>query len=785
MTMFYIWLLWLMVMPQDSYGIDCSQFTGWVSVHQTGNKVQRPEGSATLTCAFDISAGIFKNLTWHIETTEGKDLIAYRYWLSTRTYEVDANYADVVSVPEEPVIQHNEGTSVISVEENVEEPYMFKCVIYLTNGEHCSGQISTQFEDPPVSILLDGVEVYQSNQESDNCSLDEVPDWYNEYKSIECKTEYTSGEASMEVSYLRLYKDQLIQSNDDVHCKRDVQDHLYWMCEATLAAQLLRSKTKMSCLVNDSRGVTLVQCNLPSSFRMEGQRGLPGAPGQRGLSGLPGASAQPGLPGISGAPGRPGMSGAPGERGIPGAPGALGNPGVKGDRGFPGTSGQVGLPGLRGQSGAKGARGPAGPSGQIGSPGPVGAVEKLDADCVDKYMNCSGLTHVCQSDDIMYGTVIWKDWMSDNCKHTCALCASGAVGPYMLKNENMTRNQVIFFDESKLPLIENCANVLEVETDITFRIQRDDSSSLSIVKYWREDTGEVEVFRFNVGYADHTNVVCDGHTLTCNGNRRGQHQCNNLTEGVSVPAIVLSADFYPRSGASHNNQWTRNKYSLRGSYYRATCPEPECYVTSTNDNMMECANGQFGRKWNGCVGQDSVRVRCPHNYLPCNDLARNGIEFGCWFDCTNHGGVKGCTIEDVVYEESFSKGLDYSGTTHCTKWNLFRTGLSPMKSTKVTMYGNLTSHVITCDITSVVRSLAFAMATDQNYYGVCEGRAWSFCASKNELWLDAPSQCDRNNCPSPGYILRPCFGGAFWGGVGTATCNDGTRSQVMGVKFEY
>jgi len=391
--------IWLVVITfaivwdsRHSAHADCPSFPGTVTVSQTGPKVRRPEGSTTLICSFDLSSGTLKNFTWHILTTEGKDLIAFRYRAYPIQYEVDENYRDILSLPEEPIIQHNQGTSVVRVEENVEEPYIFKCLIHLVSNQQCSGQISTQFEDPPVSILLDGVEVYQSNQVSNNCSLDEVPDWYNEYKSIECKTEYTSGEALMKVSYLRLYKDQLIQYNDDVHCKRGVHDHFYLMCEATLAAQLLKSKTKISCLVNDTRGVTLVQCNLPSSFRMEGQRGLPGAPGIPGLTGSSGSSGVKGssgssgvkgdrgvigvpgagLPGISGAPGPQGLTGSPGPSGPASPRGQSGRAGPKGENGLTGPAGSSGLAGQPGPRGQKGLTGSLGSKGEVGSVGPNG-----------------------------------------------------------------------------------------------------------------------------------------------------------------------------------------------------------------------------------------------------------------------------------------------------------------------------------------------------------------------------------------------------------------------------
>ena len=67
-----------------------------------------------------------------------------------------------------------------------------------------------------------------------------------------------------------------------------------------------------------------------------------------------------------------------------------------------------------------------------------------------------------------------------------------------------------------------------------------------------------------------------------------------------------------------------------------------CYSNPTNSFVLECANGDFAKPWSGCIDQGSVRVRCPRNTYPCNDLVGNGIEFSCWKDCSTHGGPKMC-----------------------------------------------------------------------------------------------------------------------------------------------
>ena len=64
---------------------------------------------------------------------------------------------------------------------------------------------------------------------------------------------------------------------------------------------------------------------------------------------------------------------------------------------------------------------------------------------------------------------------------------------------------------------------------------------------------------------------------------------------------------------------------------------------------MECANGEFGAPWDGCIAKGSVRVRCPERRLPCNEPALNGDSFSCYMDCTNREGVKECLVDGKFF----------------------------------------------------------------------------------------------------------------------------------------
>ena len=75
-----------------------------------------------------------------------------------------------------------------------------------------------------------------------------------------------------------------------------------------------------------------------------------------------------------------------------------------------------------------------------------------------------------------------------------------------------------------------------------------------------------------------------------------------------------------------------------------------CYSPSTKDTKQECANGYLvdtDEGWDTCLKEESIRVRCPKGYSPCNDLTDDKKEFRCAQDCDNFGGLKNCSIAGI------------------------------------------------------------------------------------------------------------------------------------------
>ena len=122
----------------------------------------------------------------------------------------------------------------------------------------------------------------------------------------------------------------------------------------------------------------------------------------------------------------------------------------------------------------------------------------------------------------------------------------------------------MFLQPNDYNTFPKCPTTQNMKQKITFTIQRDDSTHTSVIRYRRQDNGNSESFTFNTGYTDYTSVTYDGEFLTCQGS---QPQCNQLEVDTPVRASIYEVDFNPRDGNAHENDWSRNKYTISASYY--------------------------------------------------------------------------------------------------------------------------------------------------------------------------------------------------------------------------
>ena len=131
-----------------------------------------------------------------------------------------------------------------------------------------------------------------------------------------------------------------------------------------------------------------------------------------------------------------------------------------------------------------------------------------------------------------------------------------------------------------------------------------------------------------------------------------------------------------------------------------------------------------------------------------------------------------------TYSQAFV--INVTPTTQCTAWQTF-TGALGSGYGGMVVYSN-NSPGFTCTDPTVTNNMAAALKNNTAYTAVCNGHTWSNCNRySGELWIDPPAQCSGSNCPSPGYIVRPCIGNTNWGGINQATC--GGASQTMSVAF--
>lgn len=139
--------------------------------------------------------------------------------------------------------------------------------------------------------------------------------------------------------------------------------------------------------------------------------------------------------------------------------------------------------------------------------------------------------------------------------------------------------------------------------------------------------------------------------------------------------------------------------------------------------------------------------------------------------------------QTATFSQSYTNGA--TATSQCTAWNTFVSSLSSSGNyVKMTISGTYDATGISCTDKTIVNAFVAAIKSYGTYISATTGgHVWSICNRySGEIWIDPPSSCSGSNCPSPGYIIRPCITNLNWGGVNTATC--GGPNQVMTLKFE-
>jgi len=229
---------------------------------------------------------------------------------------------------------------------------------------------------------------------------------------------------------------------------------------------------------------------------------------------------------------------------------------------------------------------------------------------------------------------------------------SGTLGvattnEWNFENEDSTSYSVSIFSAEEQALLKSGS--FQVHCDLSFRLQRDDSASSSSFTYLDLDTNTVHTQQMQGGYQDHQRFEMPSCSeITCHKSQWSS------CPWTSKNAILLAVDFRPRSGHAHGSDWTRNRFTFKGTHY---------YVTQVSYDYVEVQNhhgchqggnlGNIGRPTaqgiqkdarcefvkllnafgNGC--SHDLDVACPEgsNYDPQTVLCSGACDVACESIC--------------------------------------------------------------------------------------------------------------------------------------------------------
>merc|ERR1711953_1417010 len=131
-------------------------------------------------------------------------------------------------------------------------------------------------------------------------------------------------------------------------------------------------------------------------------------------------------------------------------------------------------------------------------------------------------------------------------------------------NEDSTSYSVSLFSADERELLKS--GDFEMQRDLSFRLQRDDSKSYSTFTYLDLETKTVHTQKMRGGYQNHQRFEMPSCTqITCH-----HHEKSASCPWTSKNAILLAVDFRPRSGNAYLKQWNRNRFTFTGTHYYAT-----------------------------------------------------------------------------------------------------------------------------------------------------------------------------------------------------------------------
>jgi hypothetical protein len=173
-------------------------------------------------------------------------------------------------------------------------------------------------------------------------------------------------------------------------------------------------------------------------------------------------------------------------------------------------------------------------------------------------------------------------------------------------------------------------------------------------------------------------------------------------------------------------------------------------------------------------------------YITTSSVSNIGTNAGDGYitiTLTNPPITNNTTPKTITYTASFTSGQPPSNQA-VNDWKTFKSQLQSYNGnvfTTVQLYGSKDPNGKKSANPTVTQGIYNAIKNGTNYTGNDGNNIWSYCGSRDELWINPPSECNGNNCPNPGYILRPLQSNDNWGGINTPTCSP--PSQTMTLTF--
>jgi hypothetical protein len=237
----------------------------------------------------------------------------------------------------------------------------------------------------------------------------------------------------------------------------------------------------------------------------------------------------------------------------------------------------------------------------------------------------------------------------------------------------------------------------------------------------------------------------------------GTGTCSNSSCGIDCPPNT--------SLCSDKLCWdTKYAHDNCGACGNACAPAEHC-------NNGKCCGYGLTNCSNTCVNLQADKQNCG----ACGNVCSGGTP-----SCI--GGVCKSGPPPVTFTASFPG----TPSVICSQFQTFMSQLGSGYST-MTLSGSADPIGVTCNIPAQVDAFAAALKNISSYTTVsCNGHVWSNCArtgpTHDEIWIDPPAQCDLNNCPNPGRILRACFGSAGYSALQGKTC--GAVAQTITLTFQ-